>query len=166
MLRTNTFYQPNLNALTSSGSIEDTPRSVTGVRRQKPHQWSGNGTHQARSGIDGMITNGTTGDHPREDSPPSDGPGIRDSGITTVGYSSTPAHTGTDSKVESGSDMADKSQSSQRFQLAQRFADHSSCLRNGDSQLLSESRLSQDAKSELVEWPLGTCSELQSQSGT
>ena len=41
-----------------------------------------------------MITNGTTGDHPREDSPQSDGPGIRDTGITTVMSSSTLEDTG------------------------------------------------------------------------
>ena len=146
MLRTNTFYQPNLNALTSSGSIEDTPRSVTGVRRQKPHQWSGNGTHQARSGIDGMTTNGTTGDHPREDSPQSDGPGIRDSGITTDGSSNTLEDTGTDSRATSGSDMERLFQSSQLSQEVPRSVDLSTCLRSLDSQAASVLNLFQDAE--------------------
>jgi len=104
-----------------------------------------------------MTTNGTTGDHPREDSPQSDGPGIRDSGITTVGYSSTPAHTGTDSKEESGSDMANKSQLSQRFQLAQKSADLSTCSRSGVSQPPSDPRDFQDAESDQAKNPHTTC---------
>jgi len=113
--------------------------------------------HQARSGIDGMTTSGTTGAHPREDSPPMAGPGIRDSGITTAGYSSTTETTGTDSKVENGSDMVDKSQLSQRFLLAQKSADLSISLKSGASQLPSDLRLSQDARSVLVEHLHTTC---------
>jgi len=123
MLRTIIFYPLKLSASNLSESTEDTQRSVTGVRRQRLHQLSGNGIHLEKSGIGGMTTNGTTGDHPREDSPQSDGPGIRDSGITTAGSSSTLEVTGTDSKVENGSDTVDKFQSSQRFQSVQKSVD-------------------------------------------
>ena len=151
MLRTITFFPPNLNALTSLRNTEDILKSATGVRRQRPHQLSGNGTQLARSGIDGMTTHGTIGAHPREDSPPTDGLGIRVSGITTAGYSSTMENTGIDSKVESGSDTVKPSQLSQRLQLDQRFADLSINSKNGASQPHSDPRDSQDAESELVE---------------
>ena len=131
-----------------SESIEDTPRYVTGVRRQKPHQSSGNGMHQAKSGIDGMTTNGTTGAHPREDSPQSDGLGIRDTGITTVMSSSTPEDTGTDSRATSGSDMELPYQSSQRPPEVKRSVDLSICSRSGDSQDHSVLQDFQDARSD------------------
>merc|ERR1712153_36793 len=134
MLRTIIFFPLNLSALTLSESIEDILKSVTGARRQRPHQSSGNGITQARSGIDGTITNGTTGDHPREDSPQSDGPGIRDSGITTDGSSNTLEDTGTDSRATSGSDMELLSRSTQLHQEVKRSADLSICLRSLDSQ--------------------------------
>jgi len=38
ILRTITFFPPNLNALTSLRNIEDILLSVTGARRQRPHQ--------------------------------------------------------------------------------------------------------------------------------
>jgi len=136
MLRISTFFPLNLSALTLSESTEDILKSVTGARRQRPHQSSGNGTTQARSGIDGTITNGTTGDHPREDSPQSDGPGIRDSGITTDGSSNTLEDTGTDSRATSGSDMELLSRSTQLHQEVKRSADLSICLRSLDSQEL------------------------------
>jgi len=112
---------------------------------------------QAKFGSGGMITSGTTGDHPSTDSPLRDGPGTRDSGITTDGYSSTSKVCGGDSRDTSGSNTQELSLSTQLHQEAQRFADHSSCLRSGDSQLPSEPRLSQDAKSELVKLPYGIC---------
>jgi len=146
MLRTNTFSPPKLNALDSSLSTEVTPRFATGARRQRPHQWSGNGTPNPRSGIDGMTTNGITGAHPREDSPPTAGPGIRDSGITTAGSSSTNTEDGTDSRDTNGSIMVLESQSSQRFQEAERSADLSTYSRSSDSQAPSVPRDFQDAE--------------------
>jgi len=104
-----------------------------------------------------MTTSGTTGDHPREASPQSDGLGFRDTGITMAGYSSTSASTGTDSKVESGSDMANKSQLSQRFQLAQKSADLSTCSRSGVSQPPSDQRDFQDVELDQAESPHTTC---------
>ena len=157
MLRTITFFPLNLSALTLSESIEDILKSVTGARKQRPHQSSGNGMHQAKSGIDGMTTNGTTGDHPREDSPQSDGPGIRDTGITTVMSSSTLEDTGTDSRATSGSDMELLFQSSQRPQEEPRFADLSTCSRNGDSHPLLEPRHFQDAELDQERAQFTTC---------
>jgi len=140
-----------------SESTEDILKSVTGARRQRPHQSSGNGTTQARSGIDGTITSGTTGDHPREDSLQLDGPGIRDSGITTVMSSSTLESTGTDSRAKSGSDMDLPFQSSQRSQEEPRSVDLSTCSRNGDSHPLLEPRLFQDAKLDQERAQFTTC---------
>ena len=140
-----------------SSSIEVTLRFATGARRQRPHQLSGNGTKMIRSGSDGMIISGTTGAHPREDSLPWDGPGIRVSGIITAGSSSTKNTCGTDSRHTNGSNMVEPSRLTQPHQEAQRFADHSTCSRSGASQLPSDPRLSQDAKSELENPPYGTC---------
>jgi len=110
-----------------------------------------------KSGSDGMITSGTTGDHPSTDSLPRDGPGIRDSGITTDGSSNMRNTCGSDSKDTNGSNMLKPLKSTQLHQEAQRFADHSTCLRNGDSQPPSELRLFQDAKSELENLLSGIC---------
>ena len=124
---------------------------------QRPHQLSGNGTPMIRFGSDGMIKSGTTGDHPSTDSPLKDGPGIRDTGITTDGYSSTSKDTGIDSRQENGLNTQEQLILTQHHQEVNQFVDHSSCLRSGDSQLPLEPRLSQDAKSELVKVPNGTC---------
>ena len=104
-----------------------------------------------------MTTSGTTGDHPREASPQSDGLGFRDTGITMAGSSNTLASTGIDSKEESGSDMVNKSQLSQRFQLAQKSADLSTCSRSGVSQPPSDQRDFQDAELDQAESPHTTC---------
>jgi len=157
MLRTITFFPLNLSALTLSESTEDILKSVTGARRQRPHQSSGNGTTQARSGIDGTITSGTTGDHPREDSLQLDGPGIRDSGITTVMSSSTLEDTGTDSRATNGSDMELPFQSSQRPQEEPRFVDLSTCSRNGDSHPLLDPRHFQDVELDQERAQFTTC---------
>jgi len=130
---------------------------VTGASKQRPHQLSGNGTPMIRFGSDGMITSGTTGDHPRKDSLQLDGPGIRDTGITTDGYSSTLEDTGIDSRQKNGLNTQEKLILTQHHQEVNQFVDHSSCLRSGDSQLPLEPRLSQDAKSELVKLPYGIC---------
>jgi hypothetical protein len=157
ILRTITFFPPNLNALTSLRNIEDILLSVTGARRQRPHQSSGNGTQKTRSGIDGTITNGTTGAHPREDSPLTAGLGIKDSGITTAGSSNITKVSGTDSRDTSGLDTELPSQSSQRYQEAQKSADLSTCLRSGDSQALSVPSLFQDAELDQEERQSTTC---------
>ena len=146
ILRTITFFPPNLNALTSLRNIEDILLSVTGARRQRPHQSSGNGTQKTRSGIDGTITNGTTGAHPREDSPLTAGLGIKDSGITTAGSSNITKVSGTDSRDTSGSNTEAKFQLTQLSQEAQKSADLSTCLRSLDSQALSVPSLCQDVE--------------------
>ena len=104
-----------------------------------------------------MTASGTTGDHPSTDSLQSDGTGFRDTGITEAMSSSTPEDTGSDSRATSGSDMELPSQSSQRSQEVKRSADLSLCSRSLDSQAPSVKRLFQDAKSELVKLPSGTC---------
>ena len=157
MLRTITFCPPKRNASASSRSIEDILKFATGARRQRPHQSSGNGTQKTRSGIDGTITNGTTGAHPREDSPLTAGLGIKDSGITTAGSSNITKVSGTDSRDTNGLDMDLPSQSSQRYQEAQKSADLSTCSRNGDSQAPSVPSLFQDAELDQEEAQSTTC---------
>ena len=49
-----------------------------------------------------MMANGTTGDHPRKDSPPQDGPGTRATGIMEDMSSNTSKANGTDIKEENG----------------------------------------------------------------
>jgi len=104
-----------------------------------------------------MTTSGTTGDHPREVSPQSDGTGFRDTGITEAMSSSTSEDTGTDSRATSGSDMELPSQSSQRSQEVKRSADLSLCSRSLDSQAPSVKRLFQDAELEQEEKLSTTC---------
>ena len=157
MLRTIISSPLYPSALSSSRSTEATLRFATGVKRQRPHQLSGDGSHLRESGTDGMTTSGTTGAHPRVASPPMDGPGIRATGITTAGSSSTTEDTGIDSKVASGSDTESKSQSSQPSQEVQRSADLSINSRNGASQSHLDPRLSQDAESDQAERPPTTC---------
>jgi len=71
------------------------------------------------------MVNGTTGDHPNKASHMLDGPGGRDTGITMVTYSSTLTTYGTDSKVEPGSNLEQKSQSALRNHMESQFADPS-----------------------------------------
>jgi len=122
---------------------------------------SGNGTQQTRSGIDGMTTSGTTGAHPREDSPHPDGLGCRDTGITTAGSSNTLEKTGTDSRATSGSDMDLPSRSIQLHPEVKRSADLSECLRSLDSQDHSVLRDFQDARSEQERAQSSTCGKIE-----
>jgi len=78
-----------------------------------------------RFGSDGMITSGTTGDHPSTDSPLKDGPGIRDTGITTDGYSSTSKDTGIDSSQKNGLNTQEQLILTQHHQEVNQFVDHS-----------------------------------------
>jgi len=116
-----------------------------------------NGTLMTKSGIDGMTTDGTTGAHPSQDSRPSDGPGTRDTGITTVGSSNTSIIHGGDSSPTSGLSTQEPSQSSQSHQEAQRTADNSGCSRKQESQPPSHLELFQDAKLDQERKPYGTC---------
>lgn len=84
---------------------------------------SGNGHQLRKSGIDGMLVNGITGDPPRLVSPTLAGPGGKDTGIMVDTSSSTYTATGIDSKVVSGSDMDQKFQSAQRSQEVNQSAD-------------------------------------------
>jgi hypothetical protein len=115
----------------------------------------------ARSGIDGMTTNGTTGAHPREDSPQLDGLGTRDSGITTAGSSNTTEVSGTDSRDISGLDTELPFQSSQQYQEARKSADLSTCSRSGDSLPPSDPRLFQDAELDQEEAPSTTTGKIE-----
>jgi len=161
ILRTITFCPPKRNALGSSRSIEDILKFATGARRQRPHQSSGNGIIMVKSGIDGMTTSGTTGAHPREDSPPADGLGIKDSGITTAGSSSITDPTGIDSKVENGSDMVELSRLTQPHQEARKSADLSTCLRSLDSQVSFHKRPCQDARLDQEEAQSTICGKIE-----
>merc|ERR1712139_324204 len=109
-----------------------------------------------------MTTSGTTGAHPNPASPPTDGPGIRATGITTAGSSNTTEDTGTDSKVANGSNTERKSQSSQPFQEVQRSADLSINSRNGASQAPLDPRLSQDAELDQARRLSTTCGKTKS----
>lgn len=54
---------------------------------------------ERQSGTDGMMANGTTGAHQREDSPPLDGLGIKATGITVAMSSNITEANGGDSKA-------------------------------------------------------------------
>ena len=99
---------------------------MTGVKRPQHQRTNGSGTKSHRSGIDSMMISGTTGVHPRMDSPPTAGPGIRATGIMTDTSSNMTTALGTDSKARSGLSMVTKSQLSQKDQEVHRSADHSS----------------------------------------
>lgn len=78
-----------------------------------------------RSGIDGMMRNGTTGAHPRADSPRVDGLGTVATGTIVVMSSNTRKAFGIDSKLKNGSGMAPEFQLTQEFQEPQESVDPS-----------------------------------------
>ena len=113
------------HAWTLSPSIQDIPRSATGVRKPQNQKRNGSGTRIAKFGTNTMMVNGTTGDHPKMASLPMDGVGIRDTGIMMAMYSNTRITNGTDSKARSGSSMVTKFQLSQKDQEVQKTAGNS-----------------------------------------
>merc|ERR1712167_456212 len=157
MLRTTISSPPRRNASTSSRSTEVTRKSAAGARRLRPQQSDGDGFQTRRFGTDSMMASGTTGAHPRTDSPPLDGPGTRATGIMVDTSSSTSMVCGGDSKARDGSNTEAESQPSQVSQEVQESADLSTSLRSGDSQPLSDRRDSQDAELVLVREPNTTC---------
>merc|ERR1712167_22303 len=146
MLRTTISSPPRRNASTSSRSTEVTRKSAAGARRLQLQASDGDGSHQRRSGTDSMMASGTTGAHPRTDSPLLDGPGTRATGIMVDTSSSTSKASGGDSKARDGSNSDPESEPSQESQEVQESVDHSTSSRNGDSQPPSLAGNTQDAE--------------------
>jgi hypothetical protein len=121
---------------------------------------NGSGLPERKSGTDSMLVNGTTGDHPRLDSPEEDGPSTRATGIIVDTSSNSSEETGTDSKERNGSNTDPEFHSNQASQEDQRSADHSMSSRNTDSQppFLPEDSL--DVKLVEEEEPLSTCGRI------
>merc|ERR1711981_284371 len=106
------------------------------------------------------MVNGTTGAHPRTDSPPSDGPGTRATGIMVAMSSDTIEACGSDSKAGNGSNTEAVFQPSQVSQEVQESADHSISSSHGDSQPPSPKRDFQDAESDKEEKLATTCGKI------
>ena len=101
-VRINTSSQPKENALTLSKNTEDTWLFAIGARELQLQKSDGDGFQLKVSGTDGMMANGTTGAHQREDSPHLDGPGIKATGIMAAMSSNTTEADGGDSKAKNG----------------------------------------------------------------
>lgn len=109
---------------------------ATGAGRPKHHPLDGSGSLMRKSGTDFMMVDGTTGAHPRQDSPPLDGPGMLGTGIMVAMSSSGRAINGTDSKVKNGYITEVEFQSNQVSHMAQESAGHSISSRRADSRYL------------------------------
>lgn len=125
MLRTTTFSPPKPHVFISLRNTQDITKFVSTANLKQHQKLTGNGTTVTTSGTDGMVTLGITGAHPRMVSPPKDGPGIRDSGITTAGSSNTSNTNGSDGRTCTGSTTLTESILTHHHQSAKRFADHS-----------------------------------------
>ena len=127
MLKTKRSLKLRKHAWTLSKSIPLKPKSVAGARNSKLQSKNGSGSKMKRSGTNTTMETGITGAHPRLDSLPLDGPGIRATGIMVDMSSNSIKTTGIDSKEASGSSMVKMSQSSLKYQEVHRSVDHSTC---------------------------------------
>merc|ERR1711990_897628 len=100
----------------------DTQKSANGAEETRSSE-SGSGFQERKSGTDTTVEDGTTGDHPRPDSPEVAGSTTRATSITADMSSNSSEACGTDSKAESGSNTERRSHSSQVSQEDQESAD-------------------------------------------
>jgi len=141
-------------------NIKVTMPYAAGARRLQNPLLDGNGSLQKKSGIDGMIISGTTGESQRKASLMSGGHGIKASGIIMAMSIDSIMDTGTGSRARDGLYMLRNSLLLQVFQEVQKYADLSIFRKNSDSHPHSLRKNYQDVKLDKARRLLFSCGPL------